>query len=67
MAMALESYAGLEGLNVLIYRINGEIEKSEIVFEKEFRVLNQRVCSIGQEPWSLRGKDSREVDHLKRG
>ena len=45
MAMALETYAGLEGLNVLISRMNGEIEKPDIVFEKEkeFEVLNQRV------------------------
>ena len=43
MAMALETYAGLEGLNVLISRMN--IEKPDIVFEKEkeFEVLNQRV------------------------
>ena len=41
--MALETYAGLESLNVLFSRISGEIEKPDIVFKKEFRVLNQRV------------------------
>ena len=40
MAMALERYAGLEGLNNLISRINGNIEKPDIVFEKELEVLN---------------------------
>ena len=39
----MATYAGLEGLNVLISRMN--IEKPDIVFEKEkeFEVLNQRV------------------------
>ena len=43
MGMALEMYAGLEGLNDLISRMN--IEKPDILFEKEkeFEVLNQRV------------------------
>ena len=43
MALELETYAGLEGLNVLISRMN--IEKPDIVFEKEkeFEVLNKRV------------------------
>ena len=42
-ALELETYAGLEGLNVLISRMN--IEKPDIGFEKEkeFEVLNQRV------------------------
>ena len=65
MAMASETYAGLEGLNVLINRMNGEIEKPDIVFEKEFRVLNQRVV----EYWTgaLEFEGQREVGHLKRG
>ena len=36
MVLELETYAGLEGLNVLISRMNGEIEKPDIVFDKEF-------------------------------
>ena len=43
MTLELETYAGLEGLNVLISRMNGEIEKPDIVFENDFEVLNRRV------------------------
>ena len=43
MKFGIGEVCRLEGLNVLISIMNGEIEKPGIVFEKEFSVMNQRV------------------------
>ena len=67
MAMALETYAGLEGLNVLISRMN--IEKPDIVFEKEkeFEVLNQRVVEYWTGTVEFEGQRFQRNGPFKKG
>ena len=69
MAMVLESqtYAGLEGLNVLISRMN--IEKTYIVFEKEkeFEVLNQRVVEYWTGTLEFEGQRFQRSGPSKKG